>query len=85
MRELEGALRSAVILADDDLIDAGDLELDAISSSFQLPEPAEDFDMDGFLTGAREQLINRALEIANGNQTAATSFQERHHRTSVSS
>ncbi len=71
VRELEGALRSAVILADDDLIDAGDLELNAISSSFQLPEPAEDFDMDGFLTGAREQLINRALEIANGNQTAA--------------
>jgi DNA-binding NtrC family response regulator len=71
VRELEGALRSAVILAEDDLIDAEDLEVGAISSSYQLPEPAEDFDMDSFFSDAREQLINRALEIANGNQTAA--------------
>jgi transcriptional regulator with AAA-type ATPase domain len=71
VRQLEGVLTRAVILVDNDLIDGDDLELSAISSSYQLPEPAEDFDLKFFLADAHDKLINRALVMANGNQAAA--------------
>jgi transcriptional regulator with PAS, ATPase and Fis domain len=71
VRQLDGVLRSAVILAENDLIDAEDLDLGATSSNFQLPEPGEGFNMEDFLAEARVNLIHRALEISDGNQAAA--------------
>lgn len=71
VRQLDGVLTRAVILADNDLIDVDDLDVSATSSSFQLPEPSEDFDMERFLAEARKHLIKRALQIANNSQAGA--------------
>ena len=37
-----------------------------------LPEPREGFSLEGFIEGARKQLMPRALEIAGGNQSEET-------------
>jgi len=71
VRQLEGVLTSAVILSASDLIQPDDLDLQAPDSAFEAPEPAEGFDMEAFLAETRMRLINRALAIANGNQSQA--------------
>lgn len=71
VRQLEGVIMKAVILSSSDLIQPDDLDLDEITPELKLPEPADGFDMEAFLTTARAGLINRALAIANGNQSQA--------------
>jgi DNA-binding NtrC family response regulator len=71
VRQMEGAISRAVILCATDLIEGADLDLVEVESSAQLPEPGEGFEMDSFLSGARETLIDRALEMSNGNQSQA--------------
>ncbi|MGH9581423.1 MAG: hypothetical protein ACRD4O_00615 [Bryobacteraceae bacterium] len=71
VRQLEGAILKAVVLSSSDLIQPDDLELDEVAPELKLPEPADGFDMEAFLTTARAGLIERALAIANRNQSQA--------------
>ena len=71
VRQMEGVISRAVILCETDLIGADDLDLTESDSSSQLPQPFEGFNMHKFLADARQTLIDRALEMANGNQTQA--------------
>jgi transcriptional regulator with PAS, ATPase and Fis domain len=62
-------------LAQKDLIDADDLIISEPVSKEDplslLPEPTEDFSMEDYLSSARKQLVLRAMETANGNQSEA--------------
>jgi transcriptional regulator with PAS, ATPase and Fis domain len=71
VRQLEGVLRKTVILCPSDLIQASDLDLDETEVQSQLPQPFEGFQLDKFLEETRDLLIDRALEMAGGNQTQA--------------
>jgi transcriptional regulator with PAS, ATPase and Fis domain len=71
VRQLEGVLRKTVILCPSDLIEASDLDLDETEVQSQLPQPFEGFQLDKFLEETRDLLIDRALEMAGGNQTQA--------------
>ena len=71
VRQLEGVIRKAVILCPTDLIKASDLDLDEADVQSQLPQPHEGFQLESFLTETRDTLIDRALEMASGNQTQA--------------
>ena len=74
VRQMEGVISRAVILCETDLIGPDDLELGETESSSQLPHPFEGFQLDRFLAEARETLIDRALEITQGNQTQAGKY-----------
>jgi transcriptional regulator with GAF, ATPase, and Fis domain len=71
VRQLEGVLITAVILSPSDLIQPEDLDVPATLRGFEVPEPSENFDMEAFLDDTRMGLIDRALAIANGNQSQA--------------
>ncbi len=60
--------RSMVLDADDLILNEPVGQADPLAA---LPEPAEGFSLDEFLTSARKQLIMRALEISQGNQSEA--------------
>jgi transcriptional regulator with GAF, ATPase, and Fis domain len=71
VRQLEGVISRAIILSANDLIEPQDLDLAEAESSSQLPQPFEGFEMDKFLSEAREILIDRALAMSSGNQSQA--------------
>ena len=71
IRQMEGAISRAVILCATDLIEPHDLDLSDVESSSQLPQPFEGFQMENFLSEARQTLIERALSMSNGNQSQA--------------
>jgi DNA-binding NtrC family response regulator len=71
VRQLEGVIRKAVILCSSDLIEASDLDLDEVEAQSQLPQPHEGFQLECFLAETRDTLIDRALEMAHGNQSQA--------------
>ncbi|MBI4640400.1 MAG: sigma 54-interacting transcriptional regulator [Candidatus Tectomicrobia bacterium] len=75
VRDLENVIERSLRLARTDLLEADDLLIsepvsheDPLAS---LPEPGEEFSLEGYLTSARKQLILRALELADGNQSEA--------------
>lgn len=75
IRDLANVIERSARLARTDVLDADDLLLtepvghaDPLSA---LPEPREGFSLDEYLTSARKQLVLRALEIGNGNQSEA--------------
>lgn len=75
VRDLENVIERSARLCRGDVLDADDLLItepiahaDPLDS---LPEPEPGFSMDRFLSGARKQLILRAMEIARGNQSEA--------------
>ena len=75
VRDLQNVIERSARLAQKDLIDADDLIIsepvlreDPLNL---LPEPAETFSMEDFLSSARKQLVLRAMEAANGNQSKA--------------
>jgi DNA-binding NtrC family response regulator len=75
IRDLENVIERSVRLCRSEVLDADDLligEPVAQVDPFDgLPEPSHGFSLDGFLGSARKQLILRALEIADGNQSEA--------------
>lgn len=71
VRQLEGAISRAVILCESDLIEPDDFQLAEVESCSQLPQPYEGFQLDEFLDEARATLIDRAMEMAGGNQSLA--------------
>ena len=75
IRELANVVERSVRLARSDTLQSDDILLsepvrqaDPLAA---LPEPREGFVLENFLTSARKQLIMRALEVANGNQSEA--------------
>lgn len=75
VRDLENVIERSVRLARSDVLEAEDLLItepitrrDALEA---LPEPHEGFSLEAFLGGTRTQLMLRALEIADGNQSEA--------------
>lgn len=75
IRDLENVIERSVRLSRVEVLDAPDLLItepityaDPLDS---LPEPYEGFSLDDFLGSARKQMILRALEAANGNQSQA--------------
>ncbi len=75
IRDLENVIERSVRLSRLEVLDASDLLItDPITYADPLdalPEPHEGFSLDAFLGSARKQLILRALEAANGNQSQA--------------
>lgn len=75
IRDLENVIERSVRLSRVEVLDASDLLItepityaDPLDA---LPEPYEGFSLDEFLGSARKQMILRALEAANGNQSQA--------------
>ena len=75
VRDLENVLERSARLAKPDLLEADDLLLDdPISSPDEfagLPTPVEGFSLEKYLSGARKQLLLKALEAVKGNQSQA--------------
>jgi len=75
IRDLENVIERSVRLSRVEVLDASDLLItepityaDPLDA---LPEPYEGFSLDEFLGSARKQMILRALDAANGNQSQA--------------
>lgn len=75
VRDLENVIERSVRLCRDDVLHADDLLItepvtyaDPLDA---LPDPYEGFSLDEFFRSARKQMILRALEAANGNQSQA--------------
>jgi DNA-binding NtrC family response regulator len=75
VRDLQNVIERSARLTRNDVIDADDLVVtepvgkdDPLST---LPDPAEGFSMEGFLTSARKQLVLKAMDLAGGNQSEA--------------
>lgn len=75
VRDLENVIERSVRLCRNDVLDADDLLIaEPITYADPLnvlPEPYEGFSLDEFIGSARKQMILRALEAANGNQSQA--------------
>lgn len=75
VRDLENAIERSARLSRAHVLDADDLLISEPIAGRDdlegLPEPHEGFSMEGFIGGARKQLMLRALEIAGGNQSEA--------------
>jgi len=75
VRDLENVIQRSALLARRDLLEADDLmisEPEAESDPLAaLPVPCDGFALDRYLSSARKQLILRALEQAEGNQSKA--------------
>lgn len=77
IRELEGVIIRSAQVCKSRVITARDLLFDEVlgnGSSGNLPEPHEGFDLNAFLGTARTQLIERAVQISNGNRTKAAAL-----------
>lgn len=75
VRDLQNVIERSARLAPKDVIDADDLIIaEPVSREDPLsllPEPADGFSMEDFLSSARKQLVLKAMEAASGNQSEA--------------
>jgi two-component system response regulator PilR (NtrC family) len=75
VRDLENVIERSLRLATKDVLEADDLlisePITATDPLARLPEPGAGFSLEEYLASARKQLILRALEMTNGNQSAA--------------
>jgi transcriptional regulator with PAS, ATPase and Fis domain len=75
VRDLENVIERSIRLNRHDVLDADDLlitEPDTYADPLDaLPDPYEGFSLEEFLGSARKQMILRAIEAANGNQSQA--------------
>jgi two-component system response regulator PilR (NtrC family) len=75
VRDLENVIERSLLLSTKDVLEADDLLISepiaVVDPLARLPEPEEGFSLEAYLGSARKQLILRALEIADGNQSAA--------------
>lgn len=75
VRDLHNVIERSVRLCRTPVLDAEDLLISEPVTHADpldaLPEPQPGFSLDGFIGSARKQLILRAVEIANGNQSEA--------------
>jgi len=75
VRDLENVIERSARLARQDVLDADDLLIsepvtyaDPLAA---LPEPSKNFSLEQYISSARKQLVLRALELAEGNQSGA--------------
>lgn len=75
IRDLENVLERSVRLARNAVLEADDLVIsDPLTKQDPLsvlPEPSQNFSLEDFLSSVRKQLILKALELADGNQSKA--------------
>lgn len=75
VRDLQNVIERSVRLCRTQVLDAEDLLISEPITHADpldaLPEPHPGFSLDKFISSARKQLILRAIEIANGNQSEA--------------
>lgn len=75
IREMSNVIERSARLTNSAVIDADDLILSNpvgnVDPLNMLPEPEEGFSLEKFLKSARKQLVMRALELSNGNQSNA--------------
>lgn len=75
VRDLENVIERSVRLSRHEVLEADDLLISEPVTHADpldaLPEPEPGFSLEGYLGSARKQLILRALEIADGNQSEA--------------
>ena len=74
IRELQNTVEAAALFAAADVIEIPDLDAAAESPHSPengIPEPAEGFNLQEYLAGIRKQLVERALEMADGKQSRA--------------
>lgn len=73
IRDLENAIGRSALMTRGVTIDANDLLLDdlAPANDVQVPEPHEGFRLEEYLAATRTALIEKALNKAHGNQSAA--------------
>ncbi len=75
IRELENVIERSIFLCRSDVINADDLLITESSSESDpfdaLPSPYEGFSLGNFLDSARKQLILKALDASDGNQSKA--------------
>ena len=75
VRDLENVIGRSVLLSAQDILEADDLLIDDARKTkdplSSLPVPHESFSLEDFLASARKQLMLKALELADGSQTAA--------------
>lgn len=75
VRDLENVIERSVRLSRQEILDSDDLLITEPVSYADplnaLPDPSDGFSLENFLGSARKQLILRALEATNGNQSEA--------------
>jgi transcriptional regulator with GAF, ATPase, and Fis domain len=75
VRDLENVIGRSVLLTSDTLLDADDLVINEASPRRDplsaLPTPYEGFCLEDFLCSCRHHLVLKALDLADGNQSAA--------------
>ena len=74
VRELRGVITQSAQLCPGKTIKANDLVFDQAlgePAAAAVPEPYEGFNLKGYLEDTREQLLERAMELADGNKTKA--------------
>jgi len=75
IRDLQNVIERSIRLAKKDLLDADDLLISERSKGGDplstLPEPAIGFSLEEFIASVRKQMVTKALEAAEGNQSEA--------------
>lgn len=75
VRDLENVIERSARLSKQEVLDADDLMISEPVTYADplavLPEPGEGFSLEEYITSARKQLMLRAVELANGNQSEA--------------
>jgi len=75
IRDMENAIERSVLLSRRDILEPDDLvfplSIDSKAPLVTLPEPYEGFSLARYLDDARKQLVLRALELSDGNQSEA--------------
>lgn len=75
VRDLAGVINRSVVLAREDILDVDDLRMEEGAGNEDLlgalPDPHDGFSVESYLESARKQLFLRAIDLSNGNQTAA--------------
>ena len=77
VRELRGVIIRSAQLSPGKVIGPEDLLFDELFGSRSdepLPEPHEGFDLNAFLTSARERLVERAIRLSEGNRSKAAAI-----------
>ena len=75
VRDLANVVERSALLSQNDVLEADDLMIsEPITKSdplAMLPEPSEGFSLEGFLASARKQMLLKALDMSDGNQSKA--------------
>jgi len=77
IRELRNVIKRSVMLVRGETIEPADIIFDRPMGGAAvpwIPEPREGFSMDAYLADARTRIMDRALEIAGGNQSRAATL-----------